>query len=136
MRLLTLSNTAINVFIYAGRHPDFKEIFLKSFKCCTCRGQNVVLPETEGIISLKFVCRHCEIMGVLRFQERSQKVSVHMKISLWLWLQNLFYLQEPKQIHVLIRKCNPLLVSFYMKINFSHFRKSAGNSGTAQLRTI
>ena len=35
-----MSNTAVNVFIYAGRHPDFKDCFAKSLKplcfhsCC------------------------------------------------------------------------------------------------------
>ena len=51
-RLLTLSNSAVNVFIYAGRHPDFKEIFLR--RCKPLLFKNKVGPEsdTEGILFL------------------------------------------------------------------------------------
>ena len=45
VRLLTMSNTAVNVFIYAGRHPDFKEFFTKSlnflcFRSC-CQSKRI-----------------------------------------------------------------------------------------------
>ena len=40
-----MSNTAVNVFIYAGRHPDFKEFFTKSlnflcFRSC-CQSKRI-----------------------------------------------------------------------------------------------
>ena len=45
VRLLTMSNTAVNVFIYAGRHPDFREFFTKSlnflcFRSC-CQSKRI-----------------------------------------------------------------------------------------------
>ena len=50
VRLLTHSNTAINVFVYAGRHPDFKEIFVRYLQVCYCARRNKITNDvdTEG----------------------------------------------------------------------------------------
>ena len=56
VRLLTLSNTAINFFIYAGQHPDFRAAFQQEcivlshrYRCCKCRSRRRVgATPTEG----------------------------------------------------------------------------------------
>ena len=60
VRLLTHSNTAINVFIYAGRHPDFKEIFVRYLQICFCRRRNKVTSDvdSEGDFVSKDIQKH------------------------------------------------------------------------------
>ena len=51
MRLITLSNTAVNAFVYAGRHRDFREVFGRFLRRCICRNNFAVgieSSDTEG----------------------------------------------------------------------------------------
>ena len=66
------ANTAFNVFTYAGRHPDFKEIFVRYFHACACGRSKVdSSTDTEG---LNIVFRgFCLFVG-LHFKLKNFKV--------------------------------------------------------------